>query len=159
MYIRETYFFNFVSPLFLVVGSFFAVEMEFITAAILILLGVALLISFHGIRIDPENKKIQKFTRILWFRFGNWVPMKPVQYLTINRYNIRGSQSGYLTGADTGAGVYKSYKINMVFEGKNLYMTLMKGNRDKMIEEALKIGHIINCRVLDYSTYDKKWIL
>jgi hypothetical protein len=159
MYTRETYKFNFLSPLFLMVGSMFAVYSEFIPAGIGFLLGIGFLFSFQGIRIDIKEMMMHKYNRILWFRFGPRTRLKPVQYLTINRYNIRGSQSGFLTGADTGAGVYKSYKVNMVFEGKNKYTSLMRGSREKMTEEALKLGKMLNCKVLDYSTHEKRWIL
>ena len=159
MYIRETYKFNFLSPLFLLVGLIFAVYTEFIPAGIAFLFGAFFLVSFHGIRIDREKQVMQKFNKILWIRFGKWVPLQPVQYLTINRYNIRGGHSGFLTGSKTGSSVTKAYKVNMVYEGKNLYVTLMHGSKEQMISEALKLGGMLNCRVLDYSTHDKKWLL
>ena len=159
MYIHESYKFNFFSPLFLLLGSIFAVYEEFIPAGIFFLLGILFLISFQGIRIDIEGMRMQKFNKILWIRFGKWIPVQPVQYLTINRYNIRGSQSNFLTGSDSGSSVYKAYKVNMVFEGKNLYISLMRGKREKMVSEAIMLVTLINCRVLDYSTHEKKWLL
>jgi len=159
MYSRETYRFNFLAPLFVLAGAIFAVYSEFIPAAIAFFFGIVFLISFQGIRIDTGKMKMQKFNRILWIRFGKWVPLQPVQYLTINRYNIRGSQAAFLTGSDVGSTVYKAYKVNMVFEGKNMYVSLMKGGKEKMIEEAIKLGRMMNCRVLDYSSHEKKWIL
>lgn len=158
MYIQETYKFNFLSPSFLLVGSIFAVYSKILPAGISFLLGLVFLISYHGIRIDPTNKKMQKFNRILWIRFGEWSTIQPIQYLTINRYNIRGSQAAYLAGSERGSTVSKSYKVNMVYEGKNLYVTILKGNKEKMITEALKLGKVLNCRVLDYSSHEKKWL-
>ena len=159
MYNRETYIFNFFAPLLFIIGGMLAFYRVFIPAGIALILGIAFLISYQGVSIDVEKHKIKMYNRILWFKFGGWLPLGTVQYLTINRYNIRGSQSGYLTGADTGAGVYKSYKVNMVFEGKNNYISLMKGTREEMTGEALKLGKMLNCKVLDYSTHEKKWIL
>jgi len=159
MYIRETYKFNFLSPMLLLMGSIFAIYDDWILSGILLLLGVAFLVSFQGIIIDIHELKMQKFNKILWFRFGKWVPLQPIQYLTITRYNLRGSQAGFLTGSEAGSTVSKSYKVNMVFEGKNLYVTLMHGSKAKMITEALKLGNSLECRVLDYTTHDKKWIL
>jgi len=46
----------------------------------------------------------------------------------------------------------------MVYEGKNLYVTILTGNKEKMITEALKLGKILECRVLDYSSHEKKWL-
>ena len=159
MYTHEAYKFNFLSPLFLLLGSIFAVYEEFIPAGIFFVLGIFFLISFQGIRIDVEGMKMQKFNKILWIRFGKWVAIQPVQYLTINRYNIRGSQSNFLTGSESGSSIYKAYKVNMIFEGKNLYVSLMRGSREKMVSEAIKLGTLMNCRVLDYSTHEKKWLL
>ncbi|MBN1131577.1 MAG: hypothetical protein JXR52_08310 [Bacteroidales bacterium] len=159
MYNYETYKFNFLSPLFILAGSIFAVYGQVIPAVITFFPGAVFLVSFQGIRVDTEQMKMQKYSRILRFRFGSWVPLEPVQYLTVNRYNIRGSQTGFLIGTDLGTSVYKGYKVNMVFEGKNLYVSLMKGKKETMIAEALKLGKMLNCRVLDYSTHEKKWIL
>jgi len=159
MYIHENYRFNFLSPLFILAGAIFAVYDTLIPAGIAFFFGAIFLVSFQGIRIDVKNMKMQKYNRILWVRFGNWIPLKPVQYLTVNRYNIRGSQAGFLESSGPGSSVYKGYKVNMVFEGKNTYVSLMKGSREKMTEEAVRLGKMMNCRVLDYSTHEKQWIL
>ncbi len=53
----------------------------------------------------------------------------------------------------------KSYKVNLVVEGKERYINICRGSLQKMTKEAIRLGKFLNLRVLDYTTHDKKWIL
>lgn len=159
MYIHENYKFNFIAPLLFLLGTIFTVYGEYITGALGFFFGILFLFSFEGVRINLEARRMQKYQKIMWIRFGKWIVVPPVQYVTVNRYNIRGSQATFLAGSDAGSSVYKSYKINLVLEGKNQYITLMRGKQEKMLKESVKIGQFLNCRVLDYSTHEKQWLL
>jgi hypothetical protein len=44
-------------------------------------------------------------------------------------------------------------------EGNQRYIPICRGPLGKMKEEALRLGRVLNIRVLDYTTHEKKWIL
>jgi len=53
----------------------------------------------------------------------------------------------------------KSFKVNLVVEGKERYINICRGAKEVMTEEALKLGTHLGLRVLDFTTSEKKWIL
>ena len=52
----------------------------------------------------------------------------------------------------------RSYKVNLVVEGDERYISICRGSLEKMIEEALRLGKHLDIQVLDYTTSEKKWI-
>lgn len=158
-YIHESYKFNFIAPLLYLLSIIFIAYAEYIPAIASFVIGTLFLFSFEGVRIERDAGRMQRYQKILWIRFGKWITIPQVQYVTVTRFNIRGSQSNYMTGSDSGSSVYKAYKINLVLEGKNQYVTLIRGKREKLLTESVKIGQLFNCRVLDYSTHEKRWLI
>ncbi len=160
MFIYERYNFRLFTPLMALMASILLIYSQFIGASIAILLGILLAFSFQGIKIDPEKKRYVKYDRFLWLRIGSWVPMPAPSYVTIVRINLSSRRTMpspmILPGDKKGA---KSYKVNLVVEGKERYINICRGSLNKMTEEAIRLGNYLNVRVLDYTTHDKKWIL
>jgi len=160
MYIYEKYNFR-IFPLALGAMAFiFAVYAEFIGASISLVLGILLSFSYQGIKIDTEKWHYLKYDRFLWFKIGHWEPMSVPSYVTIVRINLssrRTSASPIVMPEDKKES--RAFKVNLVVEGDERYVSICRGSLEKMTAEALRLGKILSLRVLDYSTHEKKWIL
>jgi hypothetical protein len=53
----------------------------------------------------------------------------------------------------------KAYKVNLVVEGDERYVSICSGKLEEMKAEAIRLGKHMDLRVLDYTTHEKKWIL
>lgn len=160
MFIYEKYNFRLFTPLMALTAFILLIYSQFIGASIAILLGIFLSFSYQGIKIDPEKQRYVKYDRFLWLRIGSWVGMSTPSYVTIVRINLSSRRTMpsplILPGDKKGV---RSYKVNLVVEGKERYIYICRGSLDKMTKEAIRLGNYLNLRVLDYTTPDKKWIL
>lgn len=160
IYTYEKYSFRIFTLLMVLMAFIFMFNSEFIGGAICILLGVLLSISYQGIKIDPAKKQYLKYDRFLWFRIGGWKSYSKPSYVTIVRINLSSSRNlpAPMVLPDDKKGA-KSFKVNLVVEGKQRYINICRGAKDAMTEEALKLGTYLGLRVLDFTTSEKKWIL
>lgn len=138
----------------------FVAYSQFIGASVTLVLVIIFSFSYQGILIDPENKKYLKYDRFLWFRIGRWMPLSTPSYVTIVRIKLSSRKTApspiVLPEDKKGA---RSYKVNLVVEGDERYVPICWGSLEKMIPEAIRLGKLMNLRVLDYTTHEKKWIL
>jgi hypothetical protein len=160
LYHYEKYNFRVISPLLVLIALVFLFNSEYIGASIAFVLGALLLISYQGVIIDREGKRYLKYDRFLNFRIGSWQKMSTPSYVTIVRIklsNRRTAPSPILAPEDKKGA--RSFKVNLVVEGKERYIPICHGPLDKMSAEALHLGKYLQIRVLDYTTHEKKWIL
>ena len=160
MYIYEKYNFRIITLLMVLMTIIFLGYNEYIGAAVGIILGILVSFSYQGIKIDTENMRYLKFDRFSWFKIGRWMPLSAPSYVTIVRINLSSKRTMpapmVLPENNKSA---KSFKVNLVVDGDERYVYICRGSLDKMTREALKLGHFLNIRVLDYSSHEKKWIL
>lgn len=160
MFIYEKYTFRLFTPLMALLAIIFLTYTEFFGASVAILIGILLSFSYQGIKIDMKKKRYVQYDRFLWVRIGSWVPLPTPSYVTIVRINLssrRTIPSPMILPEDKKGA--KSYKVNLVVEGKQRYINICRGSLEKMTKEAIRLGEFLNLRVLDYTTHDKKWIL
>ncbi len=160
MYTYERYNFR-IFPLFLGLMAFmFLVYNEYVGATISIVLGVLLSFSYQGVKIDKTKQRFLKYDRISKFRIGRWEKLPNPSYVSLVRINLstRRNMPGPLILPEAGKGA-KAFKVNLVVEGDMRFITVCRGNQERMREEALKLGQELGIRVLDYTTHDKHWIL
>ena len=159
MYIYERYNFRIVGLLLAVLAFSLLVYAVYVPAFAVLLLGVLLSFSYQGVKIDPDRKRYLKYDRFLWLRIGRWEPMSDPSYVTIVRINLssRRSLPSPLVPPEEGKGA-RAYKVNLVVEGDERYISICRGPLNEMTSEALRLGKHMNLRVLDYSTHEKKWI-
>lgn len=160
MYHYEKYYFRLFTPLMVLAAVIFLIYSEYAGAAAAILLGVMLSFSYQGIKIDPVKQQYLKYDRFLWLRIGKWQSMSNPSYVTIVRINLSSRRTipSPLVLPEDKKGA-KSFKVNLVVEGKERYISICRGPLEQMTREALRLGKQLNIRVLDYTTHDKKWIL
>ena len=160
IYTYEKYSFRIFTLLMALMAFIFLFNSEFIGGAVCILLGILLSISYQGIKIDPIKNQYLKYDRFLWFRIGGWKSYSKPSYVTIVRINLSSSRNlpSPMVLPDDKKGA-KSFKVNLVVEGKERYINICRGSKKPMTMEALKLGTHLGIRVLDFTTSEKKWIL
>ncbi|MCK5135392.1 MAG: hypothetical protein KAR19_06345 [Bacteroidales bacterium] len=159
MYIYERYNFRMFPLLMALMTFIFLVHSEFIGASVSLVLGILLSFTYQGIKIDTEKQQYLKFDRFLRIKIGQWQPLSTPSYVTIVRINLsskRSMPSPLVLPENTKRA--RSYKVNLVVEGDERYISICRGSLEKMIEEALRLGKHLDIQVLDYTTSEKKWI-
>lgn len=147
-------------PLFLlVIGTVFIFSEMYIEGGVAGTFGALFSISFKGFNIDAKNMLIRHYDRFLWFYVGRWHPIPKPLYITVVRIRLSGKRNNPLPLVTPGTGTSaKAYKMNLVIESKERYISLTYGSKVKMLEEGLKISVLLNIKMLDHSTSEKKWI-
>ncbi|HER07438.1 MAG TPA: hypothetical protein ENO20_00880 [Bacteroides sp.] len=159
MYTFERYNFRIITLVLGLVAIAFFVNSGFIGGFLFTALGILLSFSYQGIIIDPVNALYRKYDRFMWIKIGGWTPLPEPSYVTVVRINLSSNRNlpTPLVPPDTKSA--RSYKVNLVVEGDQRYVSVCRGPRKEMTEEALKLGKLLHIRVLDYTTHEKKWIL
>lgn len=159
MYRYEKYNFRIITLVMAVLALSLVAYAEYVAGFAVILVGVLLSFSYEGIRIDPEKKRYLKYDRFMWIRIGRWKPMSDPSYVTIVRINLssRRTLPSPLVPPEERKGA-RAYKVNLVVEGEERYISVCIGPLKEMTSEALRLGKYLNIKVLDYSTHEKRWI-
>ena len=138
----------------------FLIYAQYIGASITLILGTMLAFSYQGVIIDPVQQRYMKYDRFLKFRIGGWKTLSTPSYVTVVRINLSSRRSApspiVLPQDQKGA---KAFKVNLVVDSDERYISICRGSLEKMTTEALRLGKQLQIRVLDYTTHEKKWIL
>ena len=138
----------------------FLVNGAYIGSSICFVAGALAAFSYQGVIIDTTGQRYMKYDRFLKFRIGGWNPLPAPSYVTIVRINLSSRRTGptpiVVPQDKKGA---RAFKVNLVVEGNERYISICRGSLHKMTEEALRLGEHLQIRVLDYTTHEKKWIL
>ncbi len=159
LYKYERYNFRMFTPLMLLMTLIFAIYAQYLGASIAFVLGVLLVFSYQGTLIDADRKRYQKYDRFLSLKVGRWESLSTPSYVTIVRINLssrRTAPSPIVVPQDKKGA--RAYKVNLVVDGDERFVSICRGTRASMVEEALKLGAYLDVRVLDYTTHEKKWI-
>lgn len=159
MYSYEKYHFRIFTLLMAVVAFSLLVYAEYVAGAAVMLAGVMLSFSYQGVKIDTANRRYLKYDRFMWLRIGRWEPMPEPSYVTVVRINLssRRTLPTPLEPPEERKAV-RTYKVNLVVEGEERFISICRGPLNEMISEALRLGKHLNLKVLDFSTHEKKWI-
>jgi hypothetical protein len=160
MYRYEKYYFRIFTPLLALLFFIFLLYGEYIGAIISLALGTLVSFSYQGVLIDAGGKRYMKYDRLARLRIGRWEPLSTPSYVTVVRVNLSSQRTvpSPLALPDNRK-MAKSYKVNLVVEGKERYISICRGRLEPMKAEAIRLGKHLGIRVLDYSTHEKKWIL
>ncbi|MDX1314868.1 MAG: hypothetical protein R3356_05145, partial [Eudoraea sp.] len=159
MYTYEKFNVRLMPWFLLLLGIVFTLTGQYIEAAIFGTPGGLFAISFKGFKIDAVNKRIRHYDRFLWFYFGRWQYYPEPMYVTVVSIKLGAKRNAPIAFVvPEGGKASQAYKMNLVVDGKQRYIALTRGSRSKLIEEAMKIGELLDIRVLDYTCHDKKWL-
>lgn len=160
MYTYEHYNFRVLTLLLGLMAFMFLMYAEYLGASISLVLGVVFSFSYTGVSIDTKKQRYIKYDRFTKLRIGRWEALPKPSYVTLVRIklsNVRSMASPMVT-PEPGKRA-RAYKVNLVVEGDKRFIAICRGQREKMTQEALKLGKELDIRVLDYTTREKKWIL
>lgn len=144
----------------LIISIPFLLSKMYVEAGICGTFGALFAISFVGFKIDCKLHKIQQYDRFLWFYFGRWRTFSQPLYVTVVRIKVGGRRNSPLPLALPGEGAAaRTYKLNLVVDGKERYISLAMGKRDQMLNEGLKLARALNIKLLDHTTSEKRWII
>ncbi len=160
MYNYEHYNFRVLTLLLGLMAFMFLMYDQYIGASISLVLGALSTISYTGISLDTAKQRYLKYDRFVKFKLGRWVALPKPSYVTLVRIKLSNVRSGVSPMITPEPGKRaRSYKINLVVEGDRRFIAVCRGPKEKMTQEALKLGRELDIRVLDYTTHEKKWIL
>ncbi|MEX0981134.1 MAG: hypothetical protein WD577_12165 [Bacteroidales bacterium] len=116
-------------------------------------------VSYRGFKIDIQKGLIRQYDRFLWFYIGSWRPIPPPLYVSVVRIRLSSRRVSPmpLPAPETGKSS-RTYKLRIVVEGPERYISLTHGNRLEMLEEGLKIARLLHVRLLDQTTSEKRWL-
>ena len=159
-YRYEKYSFKIITPLIGLISLAFLLNGAYIVGSILLLIGCLSAFSYQGVIIDETRHQYLKYDRFLKIRIGAWKPLSDPSYVTVVRINLSNRRIGPAPMVmPEGQKEAKAYKVNLVVEGDERYVSICRGPLEKMTREALRLGEHLQIRVLDYTTHEKKWIL
>ncbi len=160
MYRYEKYNFRLFTPLLALMMITFIIYREYIGAAVSLGFGIFSAFSFQGVLIDGEKRRYMKYDRFVRLRIGRWEPFSTPSYVTVVRINLSSQRNmpSPLALPDRSKSA-KSFKVNLVVEGRERFIPVCRGRLEPMKDEALRLGRYLGIRVLDYSTHEKHWIL
>ena len=159
IYRYEKFYFRMFTPMLVLIAIIFLIYAQYLGATISLVLGVLLIFSYQGTLIDTSRHRYMKYDRFLSLKVGSWQRLSTPSYVTIVRINLssrRTAPSPIVVPQDKQGA--RAYKVNLVVEGDERFISICRGNRENMTEEALKLGAYLGIRVLDFSTREKKWI-
>lgn len=159
VYRYEKFYFRMFTPLMVLITIVFFINAEYLGATITLVFGVLLIFSYQGTIIDAGQQRYMKYDRFLSLKVGSWQALSKPSYVTIVRINLsstRTAPSPMVVPQDKQGA--RAYKVNLVVEGDERYISICRGTRENMIKEALRLGNYLGTRVLDYTTSEKKWI-
>jgi hypothetical protein len=159
IYRYERYFFRMFTPLMVLITIICLVYAQYLGALISLVLGVLLIFSYQGTLIDLARQRYMKYDRFLSLKVGSWQNLSKPSYVTIVRINLSSRRTGPspIIAPEDKQGA-RAYKVNLVVEGDERFISICRGTRENMREEALKLGSYLGIRVLDFTTSQKKWI-
>ncbi|MBS2097352.1 hypothetical protein [Carboxylicivirga linearis] len=132
-----------------IVLSVFYIETGLIALAI----GVTALTYSAGLEIDVKNNRYRNYSKILGYNLGGWKHLPPVKYVSVVRYiSVSDADSGESDSSDY------QYKLILAVDDHKRVVKLTSLEKEKAIEEALKIGEMFDLKVYDCTTPEKKWI-
>jgi len=122
------------------------------------LLGVAFGIGFltyqSGIELDTEKSRYRSFMKVLGYTIGGWRHLPEIKHVSVVRILCLTSEAdgGESTGCDY------QYKLILAVNDHKRVIKLSTLDRDKALNEAMKIGETLDLKVYDCTTPDKKWL-
>jgi hypothetical protein len=159
MYTYEKFNIRLMAWFLLLLGVIFTFSGMYTEAAIFGTPGGLFAISFKGFKIDAGKMRIRHYDRFLWFYFGRWQSYPEPQYVTVVSIKLSGKRNAPIAFIiPEGGKASQSYKMNLIVEGKQRFIPLTRGNREKLLEEAMIIGKLLDIRVLDYTSHEKQWL-
>ncbi len=151
----KTQFLNFLILGFLLIiaGGILTFQAQYI-GILLVVLGLLIVSSNKGLKVDTENKRIKYYKTFAFIEFGDWKEVKGIQYIALMRVNMK-QQVNALSIPGTYTDV--QVKLSFIMDNKKI-MPIITDRRNKIMPIAEKIAKGFNMKIFDNSEGKKVWI-
>ncbi len=159
MYTYERFNLQLVPWFALALGIVFLILRMYAEAAVATAIGLPFCISYRGFNIDPRNGLIRKYDRFLWFYIGGWRPIPTPQYVSVVRIRLSSRRVTPMPFPTPESGrSSRTYRLSIVVDSKERYISLTNGKRTEMLEEGLKVARLLQVKLFDHTTSQKRWL-
>ncbi len=151
----KTQFINFLilGFLLIIVGGILIFQTQYI-GILLVVLGLLIVTSKKGLKIDTKNKKIKYYKKFAFKEFGKWTEIKDIQYIALMRVNVTQQ-----VNAITVPGNYTDTQVKLSFvTNEKKIIPIITDKKKKIIPIAEKIAKSFNIKIFDNSEGKKVWI-
>jgi hypothetical protein len=160
MYTYERFSLQLVPWLALILGIVFLIAGMYKEAAVATAIGLPFCISYRGFSIDAQKGLIRQYDRFLFFYIGGWRPMPPPLYVSVVRIRLSSRRVTPMPFPTPETGrTARTYRLSIVVDSRERYISLTHGKRLEMLEEGLKIARLLQVKLLDHTTSEKRWLV
>ncbi|MCU4166156.1 hypothetical protein J1N12_19300 [Marinilabiliaceae bacterium A049] len=132
-----------------VILSYYSIE----TGLMAIAIGIAAMTYSAGIELDVGNNRYRNFSKVLGYTMGGWRHLPAIKYVSVVRYlSVSEGDSGEADTSDY------LYKLVLAVDDHKRVIKLCSFNKEKALDEAMKIGENLDLKVYDCTTPERKWI-
>ncbi len=144
----------------------FGVELAFCFAVhwfiggLLLIATIGILFIRTGLEIDNKAGRMRNYINLFGVEVGGWRKTPELSYISVVRVKLK--RKSFQASSDmyvqTSSNKVK-YNVNLITEDRRQrFIKILTAEKNKCIDEALKIGDILDLKVLDYTTPNEKWI-
>ncbi len=106
------------------------------------------------IEIDTKRNRFRNHVTILGVSIAKWQSLSEVKYISVVRYlgSVRVSQYRIKHN------YHHKYKLNLVVDDQQRIIKVKTLGKEEALSETINIGRVLNLRVLNCTTHERKWI-
>lgn len=139
--------------LFVVLGIMLIVQTIYY-GIILLFIGLIIVLSKKGIRIDEKNKRLMHYFKIVFYTSGNWEDFSDISYIALVKVSL--SQQMNVVSV-TGSSSEVQTKMNFV-KSNNKVVPIYTDRKTKIFPLAEKIAKAFHIDIYDNTEGKKHWI-
>jgi len=136
-------------------------SVSYVLGGISILLTIGILVIKSGIEIDLDNERMRDYVSIFGFELGPWTSIPKLKYISVVRVKLK--RKSFKFSADTfgqSSSNKLMFNVNLITEDKRKrYIKVLSAEKEESIATAIKIAELLELKVLDCTSFEKKWIL
>ncbi|MFW5886488.1 MAG: hypothetical protein ACOCUL_01905 [Bacteroidota bacterium] len=144
-----------IGSLFLIAGLILLFGQIYGASIFFLLVGVAFYSIRQGIKADVEEEKIKKYLNIFGFSFGKWQDVHNPKHVAIVRVKKLRKMGVPPVKANYDM---NRFKVNLI-HGEDEYVTITTEKHDKAIDDAKKVAHAFNVKIMDTTNPKKKVVM
>lgn len=120
-----------------------------------IIVGFALFFAIAGIQIDFEKKHYREFIGLLSFKYGKWIKLPHIEYVTV--FPVKYAQRGSVASIDN-VRQFSKVKVSLIVSKTKRIEAGSFNEKPEAFEAGKLIARKLNTKLLDYTSKEPKWI-
>lgn len=146
--------FQMLGVLLFIIGMVLAYQLNLWSILVLVG-GFALATVTTGVQVDFKRKMHRDYIRILGYKYGKWVIIHTLDYVTVfveSYYQNMGAAS--IHASDN----FSDFKINLVVSETQHFDAGGFSDKTKAFENAKKIAGKFGVKLLDFTSKESRWV-